>query len=292
MRALVADFGGALPDDPAERLAYLESFSAEHWDFRAGRERFATDAERLDPDRERFVVEAALALGLGGERRPRSDRYTHVLVLGGLLSACLLRARHAAALLADGVRADHVTGLAGFRPCNDRDREFAELTGVTGARFEIDAMEAGLERAFALRGEPDVEAGGEPGRDPHRAWRIAAYRSGDMTVSAVAAPSSEPERRRADTADTCRFWADRVADLGPGDSVLVVTSAIFVPFQHADALAFMGLPYGCEVETVGVDTTALPEARFRKEYTGGAYLQEIRSAIRSMRRLHRIALGG
>ncbi|WP_100444821.1 hypothetical protein [Glycomyces xiaoerkulensis] len=289
VRDLAAAFGGALPGGTAANLDYLEAFSAAHWDFRAGRERFETGAERFDPSTERLVREAALALGLGGEPKPGRQHYTHVLILGGLVSSCLFRTRFAADLLADSVAAEQVTGVGGFRPFNHRDREFAELTGVAAGRFEVDAMAAGLELAFEPKGEPEVERGGDPDRDPNRAWKITAYTAEALTVRSVAAPSSEPEQRRADTADTCRFWADHVADLGTGDSVLVVTSSIFIPFQHGDALSYMGLPYGCEVDTVGVDTTTLPETYFRKEYTASGYLQEIRSAIRSMRRLHRVA---
>jgi hypothetical protein len=115
---------------------------------------------------------------------------------------------------------------------------------------------------------------------------VASYEAGPVTVRAVAAPSSAPDRRRADTVDTCRFWADEVVDLTPGDSVLVVTSAPYTAFQHCDAIAHMGLPYGCTIDTVGVDPATLPEPHFRKRHSASGYLQEIRSAIRSMRRLH------
>ncbi|GAB3658080.1 hypothetical protein GCM10028833_35350 [Glycomyces tarimensis] len=289
MRELIDEFGGALPGGTAANLAYLEAFSAEHWDFRAGRERFEIESERLDPAKERLVVEAATALGLGGIAGPRHERYTHVLVLGGLAASCLFRSRFAAELLAGGVQAASVTGVGGFRPFGEAEAAFVETSGLTG-RFEIDAMEEGLRRAFGITGATETEEHGDPENDPGRAWKTAAYDAGPITVRAVAAPSSEPDRRRANTADTCRFWADRVADLAPGDSVLVVTSAPFVPFQHCDAVTHLGLPYGCAVDTVGLDLAGLPEVRFRTEYASSGYLQEIRSAIRSMRRLHDAAL--
>ncbi len=93
----------------------------------------------------------------------------------------------------------------------------------------------------------------------------------------MAAPSAEPSVRRADTSDTYRFWAGEHHP-GPGDAVLIVTSPIYVPFQHADALRLLTLPYGCAVDTVGFDAAQRsgPER----------YLQEIRSAVRSMRKLH------
>lgn len=290
MRDLVADFGGHLPGaGTAANLDYLEDFSADHWDFRAGRERFETGAERFGPERESSVYEAALALGLAGGSRPGKDRYTHVLVLGGLFSSCLFRTRFAAELIEGGIAAPRVTGVGGFRPLGDQDAQIAALEGVADCRFEVDAMEAGLRRAFGITAEPEIERGGDPEVDPGRAWKVATCTTDTVTVQAVAAPSSEPERRRANTVDTCRFWADRVADLGPADRVLVVTSSLFVPFQHCDALSHMGLPYGCGVETVGVDTTRLPESHYRKNYSASAYLQEARSAIRSMRRLYDVA---
>lgn len=290
IRELLDGFGGAPPEDLAERLGYLDDFSARHWDFRAGRERYETDPRRLDPDREQAVVEAATALGLAGAEAPPRERYTHLLVLGGLVNSCLFRAGFAAELVAAGVEVGRVTGVGGFRPFGAADARFAELAGYTGGEYEVDAVEEGLRRAFGLTGPPETEEKGDPAEDPGRAWRIVSYSAGPMTVQAVAAPSSDPDRRRADTVDTCRFWADHIADLAPGDSVLVVTSALFVPFQHCDAVTHLGLPYGVVVDTVGVDPASLPEPHFRREYTSSAYLQEIRSAIRSMRRLHDAAL--
>lgn len=290
MRRLLDQFGGALPGTgTAEDLAYLEAFSADHWDFRAGRERHETAPAPLDPDQEYAATEAALALGLGAEERPRLRHYTHVLVLGGLVASCLFRTRFAAELLASGIEADNVTGVGGFRPLGDPDHKSAALSEIVCGDYEVDAIEASLKRAFGIESEPDVDEGGDPRREPGRAWKVATYETGPVTVRAVAAPSSEPDQRRADTVDTCRFWADRVADLDPGDSVLVVTSAPYTAFQHCDAITHMGLPYGCAVDTVGVDPAQLPEPHFRKEHTASGYLQEVRSAIRSMQRLYGIA---
>jgi hypothetical protein len=67
----------------------------------------------------------------------------------------------------------------------------------------------------------------------------------------------------------------------------MVTAPIYVPFQHCDALRTLALPYGCGIDTVGVDPTA-PWLRAFPEPapTPGRHLQEIRSAIRSLRALH------
>ncbi|MGH8877265.1 MAG: hypothetical protein ACRD0P_08000, partial [Stackebrandtia sp.] len=168
MRDLLAGFNGELPGGGTSAdLDYLEGFSASHWDFRAGRERFETDAKRFDTPKDHVIREAALALGLGGDAKPRLERYRHILVLGGLVSSCLFRTRFAAELVAGGVHADNICGVGGFRRFNDRDEALASLAGFTGGRFEVDAMEEGLKRAFAVTTVPEISQEGDPDSDPN-----------------------------------------------------------------------------------------------------------------------------
>ncbi|MCI4061548.1 hypothetical protein MRQ36_02750 [Micromonospora sp. R77] len=66
-----------------------------------------------------------------------------------------------------------------------------------------------------------------------------------------------------------------------------MTAPIYVPFQHCDALRTLAVPYGCGIDTVGVDpASAAPAGIPEPTLTPGRYLQEIRSAIRAMRALH------
>ncbi|MEV1146831.1 hypothetical protein [Micromonospora sp. NPDC049799] len=145
-------------------------------------------------------------------------------------------------------------------------------------------LDAAVRRLFGVAAPADED--GHDAGHPHHSWSSRTYRPpGLPPVRVLAAPSSEPEHRRAHTADTQRFWAGHVR-LSPGDEVLCVTAPIYVPFQHCDALRTLALPYGCGVETVGVDP-ALPDVAVLPEptLTPGRYLQEIRSAIRSTRAL-------
>ncbi|MEU5870149.1 hypothetical protein AB0A73_01145 [Glycomyces sp. NPDC047369] len=277
-------------------LRYLEEFSAEHWDFRGGRERYESEHREFDPATKWLVREAAYALGLGTDSWPSHDEYRHVLILGGKMLTCLKRAEFARDLLATMTDAPEISGLGSFREAGDDERAAAPVQPAAGLDFEVDAVEAAMVHVFALRGTPYDQAKGDPYTDPNRSWKIRTYsdvgalsrRTEGRVAHVVAADASDPGAQRANTADTCRFWADQVAALEPDERVLVVTTAIFVPFQHCDAVATLGLPYRCEIDTVGVD---LDGPEFRNEETvTGQYLQEIRSAIVSMRRLRDVAL--
>ncbi|MFG2056068.1 hypothetical protein ACGFI9_18780 [Micromonospora sp. NPDC048930] len=291
LRALVGHFGGAWPagDVPAV-LAGLDDFSARHWDFREGRERPEAREPAFDPATVRLVLAAAEALGLVRAAPPALPRYAHLLVLGGLAHACLRRTAYAAHLARTvaGVSGE-VAVLGSFRALSPAESRMLADAGVAGCATEVDVLDAGVRAAFGVT-DPSEETG-EDADHPHRAWSSRTYRpAGLPPVRVLAAPSSEPDRRRAHTADTQRFWAEHVR-LRAGDPVLMVTAPIYVPFQHCDALRTLAVPYACGIDTVGVDPALgvlaqLPEPTL----TPGRYLQEIRSAIRSMRALH-AALG-
>lgn len=279
VRELVTVFGGRHPGTGSgsatstdtrsasgseDLLAWLDDFSATHWDFRGGRERPEAREPDLDPDTARLVVEAARRLGMVEAVPPPHRSYQHLIVLGGLAHACLRRTGYAAHLIRSGLTVTGgIAALGSLRPLSKAERDTLATIGVTDCATEVDALEAGVRRAFGSgRSAP-----------------------GAASVRVLAAPSSEPTVRRAHTADTQRFWAGQVR-LSPGDRVLVVTAPIYVPFQHCDAIRTLGVPYGCAIDTVGVDP-ALADAPLPEPFpTPGRYLQEVRSAIRSMRALH------
>jgi hypothetical protein len=287
LRALVRHFGGDWPaGDLAAVLAALDDFSARHWDFRGGRERPDAREPALDPATAGLVLDTAAALGLVHPVAPARPEYAHLVVLGGLSNACQRRVAYAAHLLRAGTRvAGEVAVLGSFRPLSEVECAALAAAGVPPCATEVAALDAAVRREFGVPA-PAEEDGHDAGH-PHHSWSSRTYRpAGGPPVRVLAAPSSEPDRRRAHTADTQRFWAEHVR-LSPGDAVLMVTAPIYVPFQHCDALRTLAVPYGCAIETVGVDP-ALPDLAGLPEptLTPGRYLQEIRSAIRSMRALH------
>ena len=224
-----------------------------------------------------------------------AGEFDHVLILGGLVRGCFNRTRAAASLIESGaVKAPSVTALCGFRLLSGADGnpvanppsevELAEILGFAHLRDEFEAMDESL-RLFFQCGAAHSDDGVESD-DTTRRWRLHVYLSGSRLVRALAAPSSVPTRR-ADTADSCAFFAERIEKLEPGASILLVTTAIYAPYQNAVALRSLARPYGVSVTTIGVTGRELADLdpRLAQEFRADNYLAEIRSSIRGYRTL-------
>lgn len=290
---LVFDFGETLPVEfpTGELLAWLDDFSA-CWDYRAGTERNLVQAPQLSPVTRKVVLAGAEALGLIGSGAPPKHldgdgspaRYDDVLILGGLVRACLARPLHAAKLISDGqLEAQTVTALGGFRTIAGDEIGLAAKVIDEEVHDEFHAMDAGVRNAFeiyALNSER-----GEESEILGASWRVREYSTaGGMAVRVVAAPSMEPGTRRANTPDTYAWFATQLAKLQAGQRVLIVTTEIYVPYQHADALRMLALPYGVEVDMVGANPGKVHPA-LRQTFLPHQYLQEVRSTIRALRAL-------
>lgn len=278
-----------------ERLAYLDGLSAAAWDFRARASAAGKIAERnqvnvsIPPEREAPVLAAADALGMVRAAAPRYTTYDHVLSLGGLVRACLWRTQYAAYLLRTHIDSPAVAALTAFRRLarNESNPDQDEPTLLTEAGlpirdYEAEVMEDALTSEFGLDGLV-VTSSGAGDHDADR-FKVAVGKAEGPTVTLVAAPDPRSEYR-ADTATTMRYWASNVADLKPDQRILNITSSIYVPFQHAAAVQHLVLPYGVEVDTVGIDHDAIRPIPHPQVFTGVNYLQEIRSTVRAYRSL-------
>lgn len=296
LAVLVEEFGGTVGDsDLAETLDALERFSAERWDFRRGRERNLVLAPLLTTATERVVFAAARALGLelGTASGPLlaggSDHvvlpYDEVLILGGLVRACLARPLFTARQIAAGrLAAGSVTALGGFREIAGDEVGLVERITGEEVSDEFHAMDAGVRNAFGVT--EVVTDDGESVEQVGGSWRVREYATADgLRVRVVAAPSSEPGVRRANTPDTYAWFATELARLQPGQRVLVVTTDIYVPYQHADAVRMLALQYGVTVETAGMQPGRVDQ-RLRQAFAPHNYLQEIRSTICALRDLY------
>jgi hypothetical protein len=265
-------------------LVALEDFS-QVWDFRSGRERDRAAAASMAPMIATHALAVADRFGLrSGSTRPPRNRYEYCLVLGGLVRACATRPLWAAQLVDDGVALHTVAAVGALRQLSSDERDLARPSALAHAETEFEALDEGIRHAFHLAGMAEVEGGHREG-DPNRSWLIHRYRAdNDLHIDVVAAPSTEPDVRRANTADAYLWWAERIAKLQPDHRVLLVTSSIYVPFQHADAVRVLALNYGCGIDTVAVPSS-ITAGMAEQTFTPANYLQEIRSTIRSFRLL-------
>ena len=286
LATLVAEFGGSTSGMATDDLLhYLDRFSAQHWDFRRGQERNLADRVVFSPERDAVILGCAAELGLV-QVPPRHPHYDTVVMTGGMVRAGIAKPRYVRMLLDDGLRVDNIVFLGGFRPFAGDEHEVAAGLGVEGDD-EFDGMVAGLHRAFGPLGEPRVEE--FMTATLNGSWREFSWEASGIRVSAVAAPSSVPQQRRANTVDTYRFWAEHRRR--PSEqSVLVVTAPVYVPYQGAGAVQVLGIEYGLAVETVGISRRTGHLGRFSQEYEARHHLQEVRSAIRGMRSLHQSLL--
>jgi hypothetical protein len=273
-------------DWPSERdtlalLARLADMSAD-WDFRNDRERNfieGTPAEvngREIPDD--LVIAAARALGLVDAVAVTDRKFSYLVVLSGLVSACVNRTHRAGELIRGGLAADAVVVLGAHRALGGGEPQQARDAGLGDLADEAAVIVAATRKEFAL-GAPLAAWESQPPADPGdlAAFHAASAHYQWPSAEVVIAPSSEPDSRRANTADQLRHWAD-MAGVGSEHDVLVLTTQIYVPYQHLATLEVLGLERGCAVYSCGVDAASslLPRKR---PFGGRDYLQEIRSAL-------------
>jgi len=296
LRALVRHFGNGAPHgELADELSYLDGFTAAAWNFRKSdaadpKERNQVDHDAISGADEELAIAAADALGLVRPRPPKYQHYDHVVVLGGLVRANVWRPAYAAHLLRNGVTASNVVGITAYRDLAvnkdhpERDEyELLKVFGLPRRAYEWQVMEDGLRRAFNMP-EFTVEMESGPDAEGGARFRVARAESAGRTVSLVVAPALEPGRR-ANTADGYRYWAEQVGRVKPGDRVLAVTTCIYVPYQHAVALQLLGLPYGCSIDTAGIDFGVIDDTLSPQDFRGAHYLLEVRSALLAYRKL-------
>jgi len=274
MTALFDAFGHRLPSGGplGDRLAEAERFSI-RWDYRNGLERHQAIGETFAPGLDALIRGTTAALGLADCATPATDRYDHVLVLGGGIRTMLARANLAATVLSRGVAASTVAGLGSTRPLEGQE-EIARELGLRPCPTEGDAVDEALRHEFGL-GEPTGVEGGD-------GWWIRHHADARPPVHVLAAPSTRPGQR-ANTADTFVGWAELLPGAARGARLLLVTTDMFVPFQHCDAVRVLGLGYGAVIETIGFATATSRWVRPSRTFE---VLQEVRSAIRSMQLLH------
>jgi hypothetical protein len=268
LRRTVEAEGGSWPRGSLEaRVESLHEFS-ERWDFRGGGERLDIATGRIGIDAA-TLRSAAVELGMAAARPPVDAAYDHALVLGGTALANVYRLRRLYELRDGGLEVGRVAALTALREIGEAElrivRERPEVAAIVaeGPGTEFEVMIAAIEHFSGAR------AVVEPRPDPNPNLASARAQVGDAVV--VAAPSADPDRR-ANSRDN---YAAYSSSIGPADSVLVVTSSIYLPYQFFVALQEIGWRQPRTIEAVG----------FPPEWMGSVLtgpenvLQELRSAL-------------
>ena len=287
LRQLVETFGGTWPADSdlERKLRHLVAFS-QIWDHRRGGSRLdISDIDEADRERYLGVPGAADALGLVSQPPPSRLDPAYVAILGGLAVGNLSRISYYGELAGRGlVPAKGLILLGSFRRL--REEETATLRrrapDLAGADSEAAMLSLAARQICLPSSEWHETRSGDPVGDPQRA-RLHGWGDGTPPVHVFAAPSSEPDSRTANTADTLAFAAEAMP-LYSGDYILLLTSAIYSVYQFFDSVRVLGLRYGTAVEVIGV-----PPERALASQTPAAQVQEIRSCLRSALALVRAA---
>lgn len=270
LQEVVTAHGGPWPEgELGSRLEALNDFS-QAWDFRSGGERLDIIA---DSDIEEQLIESrASDLGMTVSQAPTKDGYDHALILGGTVLASVNRVRRLADLLEGGLGIKNIAALTALRELPENEIELAAKNGVgdsilAEAESEFDVMLNATAELLADTSDHAIET--ISNENPNLRSASANFDRGDIQV--LAAPSGDPERR----ANTLDNYAVYESAISPGDSVLVVTSSIYLPYQFFTAVKSMGFDRNLTLEAVG----------FPPEWMNGILtaprnvLQELRSAF-------------
>jgi hypothetical protein len=283
-----------------EVLQGLEVFS-NRWDFRRiareqglpaddalkqalGSARWLSASSGLQPEAGARVLDDANRLGLVVAQEPSETVYDWILVLGGARLSCKLRPIRAAEVIASGVHIGAVALLGAARPVADSERDATD-TYAPGAKDEFDLIVAGAQQALGFRPVAISEERYDHPNDSNLSWMVrrfeGSFGSPPLDVMAVSAPSSDPLRRRANSADTLMFFLDH-EKVTVGSRILMITSQIYVPYTQLEGLRSIGLPRGLRLETIGFPGDRIPEIQGMS--SPNHYLQEVRSTIQAARR--------
>jgi hypothetical protein len=259
---VVRAFGFGESLDPEQ----LAAWSAAVLDTRQGHERREAPPVDWDTTRVKAVVEAAGQLGLMVTDWPALSAYTTTVILGGAATGNRLRTQLVRDLQARGVDVGTVVLLASNRPISPSehatDPESADDTSEWMHLLRcVDDFFGPL--------EPTVEASKREASD---IWRDDTF-TGAAGTAVRLVVAEDRVTRRPTTLAAVRFLMNR-SDAAALSPVLVVTSAIYVPYQFFAAVPAFLSGGVRPVEVIGTPTSIADE-RLLAQRLG----QELHAAI-------------
>ena len=208
-------------------------------------------------------------LGLVDINRPLCKDYSRILVLGGSLSACHSRTAAAAGWVTPSVRC--VDGLSCYRPINPVERRASAFQSSSDTEFGV--LSDAFASVFGLSGQPEDQFHGDRNLNRISCVRTFAGAGEECSFRVFAAPSTQPEERRADTGDTLRFYLLQTPP-APSESLLAVTNN-----RHCNG-QFLQMAYdlyraGCPVRLDVIGCFSDQDVTRVDQYDPYLYLQEL-----------------
>lgn len=290
LQNIVSAFGGSIPLQGSlkDTAKWLLEFS-EIWDYRRKqvnaldmktkeKARWLITDDNITKEQAEMIDNAVEVLGLTGVNYPSQDDYDYVVVLGGARLSCLLRPKWANEIMNQkNLTPKSIVLLSGARPISDSERETTD-TYAKNAKTEFDLMNAGLESVFNIRdGFKEVK---HDDANINKSWAIRTYTTDkNIPVLSIAAPSTQPDVRRANSSDTFEFFFKKY-NIKENAKLLLVTSEIYITYQQLEAIKTLAIPYNVVVETIGFPNHISPNLQGMRNPAN--YLQEIRSTINSI----------
>ncbi len=158
-------------------------------------------------------------LGFLTINKPLDQVYSRLIVLGGSLEACYTRTKAAEEWMTPSVLS--VDGLACFRPIHPKERSFKPE--LSACETEFGAMTESFASVFSLPHAWEDDFHGDRNLNSISCVRILSDMRNGRKYRVFAAPSTQPELRRADTGDSVLFYL-RQTEPCDSDPLLFLTN--------------------------------------------------------------------
>ena len=184
----------------------------------AVRETMELSRHQILEERRETLYPLFQELGFIEINSPVRKEHSHILVLGGSLEACFDRTRCAAKWA--GAETRYIDALSCYRPIHPQERVNSAFH--FDCETEFGAIAKSLAAVFRPDGN-DVKEEFSGDRNLNRISCIKTLSRGNPTIRVFAAPSAQPDLRRADTGDSLLFYLDHTP-LSSDNSLLAVTN--------------------------------------------------------------------
>ena len=209
-------------------------------------------------------------LGFIDINAPFRGDHTRMLLYGGSLGACFDRARHSALFLTD--QTESVDALTCYRPINPVECGRKDIASM--ADTEFGALTEAMAESYGLKdGAWEDTFSGDRNLNAIACCRIYRGETGGPSFRVFAAPSSEPQIRRADTGDCIAYYLQQTVPQ-EGDSLLAVTNSRYCNRQFIQT-AYQLILSGCRADFDIIGCHPKGRAATADTYDPLQYLQDL-----------------